>query len=241
MFSALTGVFINVGAIIAGSLLGLVFKKGIPEKYAKAITTAIGLCVVFIGISGALRTEEINGQTESANPLILIIAMIFGIVVGELLKIDDRLNSLGEKLEKKFSSGQGDFAKGFVNSTLLFCVGAMAITGSMESALENNHSTLIAKSVLDGINSIVFAANMGIGVIFSAVAVLIYQGGIALATYFVGAEFLTPIMNLHLIATGSLIIMALGLNMLGVTKIKVANFLPAIFVAPLITFILSLF
>ncbi len=238
MFSALTGVFINVGAVVAGSLIGLVFKKGIPEKYAKAITAAIGLCVVFIGISGALRTE--NG--EGADPLILIFSMILGIVTGELLKIDDRLTSLGNKLEKRFSkAASGDFAKGFVNSTLLFCVGAMAITGSMESALENDHSTLIAKSVLDGINSIVFAANMGIGVIFSSVAILIYQGGIAILTYFLGSAFLTPAMDMHLIAAGSLVIMALGLNMLGITKIKVANFLPAIFFAPLITYLLSLF
>ena len=237
MFSALTGVFINVGAVVSGSLIGLVFKKGIPEKYAKAITTAIGLCVVFIGISGALRTE--NGA--GADPLILIFSMILGIVIGELLKIDDRLNLLGNKLEKKLSKdSRGDFAKGFVNSTLLFCVGAMAITGSMESALENNHSTLIAKSVLDGINSIVFAANMGIGVIFSSIAILIYQGGIATITYFLGSSFLTPTMNLHLIVTGSLVIMALGFNMLGITKIKVANFLPAIFIAPLIVFLLSL-
>ena len=238
MFSALTGVFINVGAVVIGSLIGLAFKKGIPEKYAKAITTAIGLCVVFIGISGALRTENGIG----ADPLILIFSMILGIVIGELLKIDNRLTSLGNRLEKRFSkNSSGDFAKGFVNSTLLFCVGAMAITGSMESALENDHSTLIAKSVLDGINSVVFAANMGIGVIFSSVAILIYQGGIALLTYFLGSAFLTPTMNLHLIATGSLVIMALGLNMLGITKIKVANFLPSIFIAPLIVFVLSLF
>ncbi len=238
MFSALTGVFINVGAVIIGSLIGLVFKKGIPEKYSRAITVAIGLCVVFIGISGALRTENGIG----ADPLILIFAMILGIVIGELLKIDDRLNSLGNKLEKRFSkNSSGDFAKGFVNATLLFCVGAMAITGSMESALENDHGTLIAKSVLDGINSVVFAANMGIGVIFSSVAILIYQGGIAVLTYFLGSAFLTPQMNLHLIATGSLVIMALGFNMLGITKIKVANFLPSIFIAPLIAFVLSLF
>lgn len=242
MLGALTGVFINTGAIIIGSLLGLAFKKGIPEKYAKAITVAIGLCVMFIGISGALKTEIVDGTVTGADPLILILSMISGIVVGTLLKIQDRLDNLGKKLESKFSKeSQGNFSKAFVNSTLLFCIGAMAITGSVESALENNHSTLIAKSVLDGINSIIFAANMGIGVLFSAAAVFLYQGIIAVAAYFLGASFLSPVMNLHLIATGSLVILALGLNLIGITKIKVADLLPAIFIAPVLSLLLTLF
>ncbi len=242
MLQALIGVFINTGAVIVGSLLGLVFKKGIPEKYAKAITVAIGLCVVFIGISGALRTEIIDGANVGADPLILILSMILGIVTGTLLKIQDRLDSFGRKLENKFSKeSQGNFSKAFVNSTLLFCIGAMAITGSIESALENNHSTLIAKSVLDGINSVIFAANMGIGVLFSAGTVFLYQGAITVIAYFLGASFLTPVMNLHLIATGSLVILALGLNLLGITKIKVADLLPAIFFAPLLSLLLNLF
>ncbi len=240
MLKALTGVFINVAAVIIGSLIGLVFKKGIPEKYSKVITQAIGISVVFIGISGALRTETVDGTVMGADPLILILSMIIGVVLGTLLKIDDGLSRLGKRLEERFSKSEGDFAKGFVNATLLFCVGAMAITGSMESALENDHSTLIAKSVLDGINSVIFAANMGIGVIFSAVIVLLYQGGIAVITYFAGSRLFTPIMNLHLIAAGSLVIMLLGLNLLGITKIKVADFLPAIFIAPLMAVILSL-
>lgn len=242
MLGALTGVFINTGAIIVGSLLGLVFKKGIPEKYAKAITVAIGLSVVFIGISGALRTEIIDGANVGTDPLILILSMILGVVTGTLLKIQDRLDSFGRKLENKFSKeSQGNFSKAFVNSTLLFCIGAMAITGSIEWALENNHSTLIAKSVLDGINSVIFAANMGIGVLFSAGTVFLYQGAIAVIAYFLGASFLTPVMNLHLIATGSLVIFALGLNLLGITKIKVADLLPAIFFAPLLSLLLNLF
>lgn len=242
MFQALTGVFINTAAIIIGSLLGLVFKKGIPEKYAKAITVAIGLCVVFIGISGVLRAEFVDGALTSADPLILILSMISGIVIGTLLKIQDRLDILGKKLEGKFSKhSEGNFSKAFVNSTLLFCIGAMAITGSIESALENNHSTLIAKSALDGINSIIFAANMGIGVLFSAVAVFLYQGIIAVAAYFLGTSVSSPVMNLHLIATGSLVILALGLNLLGITKIKVADLLPAIFVAPVLSLALTLF
>ena len=150
MLKALTGVFINVGAVIVGSLLGLVLKRGIPEKYSKVITQAIGISVVFIGISGALRTENIEGTAVGLDPLILILSMIIGAVIGTALKIDEGLSRLGKKLEARFSKQEGDFAKGFVNATLLFCVGAMAITGSMESALKNDHSTLIAKSVLDG-------------------------------------------------------------------------------------------
>ena len=227
------GVIVNTAAILLGGLIGLLVKKGVPERFSSAIMTGIGLCVLFIGISGALQGE---------NTIILVISIVLGVVTGTALKIDDRLNSLGKKLENRFSPKEENdektrvpIAQGFVTGSLLFCIGAMAIVGSINSGLTGDHTMIYTKSMIDFISAAMIAVTLGVGVIFSAFSVLIYQGALVLL-----AQLLRPLLeNQSLIAemncAGSIIILALGLNLIGITKIKVANFLPAIIFAPLIT------
>ena len=173
------GVTANTIAVIIGSAIGLVFKKYIPKNSGDVIMKALGLCVVVIGISGALKGE---------NTLILIISIVVGTVLGTLLKLDDRLNNFANNVQKKFStknSQDNSFSQGFVSATLLFCVGAMAVVGSLQAGLSGDNQMLYTKSMLDGISSIVFASAFGIGTIFAAVPVFIYQGAITLLSHFV--------------------------------------------------------
>ena len=225
------GTLVNALAIIAGSLIGLLFSKGIPEHYKVTIQNGVGLSVVLIGIKGALIAD---------NLLVVIISIVIGAICGELARIEHRLQQLGDLLEKRVSRsadrGESTFAKGFVTASLVFCVGSMAIVGSLESGLTGNHQTLFAKSVLDGVTSIIFASTMGLGVIFSAVAVFLYQGAITLTAVFMKG-FLVPTTIQEMTSTGGLLIVAIGLNMLGITRIRVGNLLPAIFM-PLLYFAL---
>ena len=222
---------VNCLAIIAGCLVGLIIKGGIPEKLSTNIMNGIALCVLYICISGSLGGE---------NTLITIISMALGSLIGELIDIDKSLNKLGSFIQSKFSTKdeEDSIAKGFVYSSLLFCVGAMAVVGSLESGLTGNYETLFAKSVLDGISSVIFTASLGIGVIFSAVSVFLYQGIITL-----GASLLSGVLSESVVgsmtAIGSLLIIGLGLNMLKATNIKVANLLPAMFM-PIIFGILGI-
>ena len=226
------GTIVNALAIIAGSLIGLLFSKGIPEHYKVTVQNGVGLSVVLIGLKGALVAD---------NLLVVIIAIVIGSLLGELIRIENRLEQLGDFLEKMVAkknggTGEGTFAKGFVTASLVFCVGSMAIVGSMESGLTGNHQTLFAKSVLDGVTSIIFASTMGLGVIFSAVAVFLYQGAITLTAVFM-KSFLVESTIGEMSSTGGLLIVAIGLNMLGMTRIRVGNMLPAIFL-PLLYFAL---
>ncbi len=215
------GTIVNTAAVIAGAILGLLLKKGIPERFQDAIMKGLALCVLLIGISGALEGE---------NTLIAILSIVTGAIIGELIDIDRRLNHLGQLLEARFSKGQGEqtVARAFVTSSLLFCVGAMTIVGSLQSGLTGDHEMIYTKSMLDGIASIIFASSLGYGVLFSAAAVFVYQGAIVLLAQWV-APFLSDTVVAEMTCTGSLLIIALGLNMLGLTKIKVANYLPALF------------
>ena len=215
------GTIVNTAAVIAGAILGLLLKKGIPERFQDAIMKGLALCVLLIGISGAL---------EGDNTLIAILSIVTGAIIGELIDIDRRLNHLGQLLEARFSKGQGEqtVARAFVTSSLLFCVGAMTIVGSLQSGLTGDHEMIYTKSMLDGIASIIFASSLGYGVLFSAAAVFVYQGTIVLLAQWV-APFLSDTVVAEMTCTGSLLIIALGLNMLGLTKIKVANYLPALF------------
>ena len=217
------GTIVNTLAIIAGSLIGLIFRGGIPEKYSQTLMHAIGLAVILIGLKGALQTDAL---------LVVIISLAIGSVIGEYLKIEDRLEWLGKLIGQRMSEKESGIAEGFVTTTLLFCVGAMAIVGSMESGLSGNHQTLYAKSVLDGIASIVFASTLGIGVLFSAVSVFLYQGLITLTATYI-KPFLTPDVVSQMSATGGLLIMAIGIGLLEIKKLRIGNMLPAIFI-PLI-------
>lgn len=214
-------VAVNIAAVVAGSLCGLVFKKGLPKKLSDSIMQGLALCVLYIGISGSLKCE---------NTLCVILSMVIGIITGELLKLDDRINSLGQKLETRFSTDENSsFARGFVSATLLFCVGAMSIVGSLESGIAGRHDTIFSKSLIDGISAIIFTSTFGVGVMFSAVGVLVYQGTITLLAQFI-APFLTDYVVNQMTAVGSLVIIGLAFNMLGLTKIKVMNMVPAIFI-----------
>jgi uncharacterized membrane protein YqgA involved in biofilm formation len=216
----LLGTIVNTLAIIAGSLLGLLFRGGIPEKYSKTVMHAIGLAVVLIGLKTALKTDAI---------LMVILSLAAGSILGELLRIEDRLAGVGSWIGRRLAGGGKGVAEGFVSASLLYCVGAMAIVGSMESGLSGNHQTLFAKSVLDGIGSVVFASTLGIGVLFSAVSVFVYQGLITVGASFL-KQFLTPEVVSQMSAVGGLLILAIGIGLLEIKKLKIGNMLPAIFI-----------
>jgi len=219
----LLGTIVNTLSIIVGSLIGLSFRGKIPEKYSQTIMHGIGLAVVLIGLKTALNTDAI---------LIVIISFVIGSIIGELFSIEDRLDRLGNWIGQRFSKKDDGISKGFVSASLLYCVGAMAIVGAMESGLTGNHQTLFAKSVLDGVGSIIFASTLGIGVLFSAVSVFVYQGLITVAASSI-KPFLLPEVVSQMSAVGGLLIFAIGLSLLEIKKIKIGNMLPAIFI-PLI-------
>lgn len=234
----LMGSIVNAFAVLIGSAAGLLLawlakrfsarfpaisKSNLGERLPTVIMQGLAFCTMYIGISGALK-----GQ----NTLVAIISIALGALIGELLDLDHHIHRLGDWIQTKMSvltSGSStSVSEGFVTASLLFCVGAMAIVGALDSGLRGNHDTLYAKSLLDGISSIVFSASLGFGVALSAAAVLLYQGGITLL-----ASFLQPLLNDYVIGemgcVGSLLIMMISLNMLKVTNIKVMNYLPAIF------------
>lgn len=214
------GTIVNAAAIITGSFLGVLLKGGIPEKINDTVMKGLAFCVILIGLSGALK---------SSNILLVIISMVIGAVIGELIDIDARLKGLGDLIEKKLKGRGGRVSEGFVTASLLFCVGAMAIVGSLESGLTGNHKTLFAKSIIDGVSSIIFASSLGIGVTLSGISVFIYQGLITIAASFLKGILVTSVIN-DMTAIGSLLIIGIGFNMLETTKVKVANLLPAVFI-----------
>jgi uncharacterized membrane protein YqgA involved in biofilm formation len=221
------GTIVNAAAIVAGSLAGLLFRGGIPETYNKTIMHAISLAVLIIGIKGALKSDDL---------LVVIFSLALGSLLGELLRIEDRLESLGRVLEKRFAKNDGGFYQGFITSTLLFSVGSMAIVGSLESGLTGDHQTLFAKSALDGITSIVLASTFGVGVAFSSFPLFLYQGGITMAAVFV-KPFLTPEVVTQMSSVGGVLIMAIGINLMGAARIRIGSMLPAVFL-PMVWYIL---
>lgn len=222
------GTLANVSAIIAGSLAGLIFKGRIPEKYSTTIIQAVSLGVILVGLESALQSKDF---------ILVIISLAVGSLAGELLRIEYGLEQAGRWLEKKISGkpGSSGVAAGFVNTTLIFCIGAMAIIGSLESGLAGKHDTLFAKATIDGIAAVIFSSTMGIGVLFSAFSVLLYQGSITLAASYI-KPFLVPEVITQMTSVGGLLIMCIGINMIGKLNIKIGNMLPAVFV-PLIYYI----
>lgn len=219
--SALWGTLVNFFAILLGSGLGIVFKRGIPERLRSALVNGMGLCVLFVGVRGLFE-----GETT----LLIVLSIAIGGLLGTLLKLDSLLDRMGGALERRVQKGaaDGSFAQGFVSASLLFCVGAMAIVGSLNSGLRGDHEMLFTKSVLDGVMALSLASTPGAGVAFSAVPVLLYQGVIALS-----AGALAPLLSSAAIAdmtaAGSLLIVAIALNQLKCTDIKVVNYIPAVF------------
>jgi uncharacterized protein len=224
------GTIVNALAIITGSLFGLLFNRGIPDNYKEIVMNGVGLAVVLVGVKSALVSDSL---------MVVIFSVIIGALLGEFLKIETHLENLGNRLEKVVASRSSDtssFARGFVTASLVFCVGSMAIVGSLESGLTGSHQTLFAKSILDGVTSIIFASAMGIGVAFSSISVFLYQGSITIMAFFL-KNFLVPETIGQMTSVGGLLILAIGLNLMKITTIKVGNLLPGIFL-PLLYFML---
>jgi uncharacterized membrane protein YqgA involved in biofilm formation len=214
------GTLVNAAAIMAGGTVGLLLKKGIKDSYKTTVMQAISLTVILIGVRSALNATDLLG---------VIVCMAVGSLLGEAMKIEDRLEAFGAYAEKRFSrSSNGGFSKGFVTASLVFCVGSMAIVGALESGLTGNHDTLFAKSLLDGITSVVFASTFGGGVVFSALPVMVYQGTITMGASLL-KPFLTPGVIAQMSGVGGLLIAAIGINMLRLAHIRIGNMLPAIF------------
>lgn len=220
------GVIVNAISVIIGSIIGLLCRKGIPERYSDAIMKGLSLCVIYIGFSGSLCGE---------NTIAVILSVVLGTAIGTVLNIDGFFSGLGERLEKgmkRFGSG-GGIARGFVSASLLFCVGSMTIVGSLTAGLSGDNEMLFTKSALDFISAVMLTVSLGVGVMFSSAFILIFQGSIALLAD-VLSPFLSTAMVNEIICTGSLLIIGIGFNMLGITKLKVADYLPAIFLVPFV-------
>lgn len=233
-------VLVNVATVLLGSTIGLLFRNKIKKNFVQAVISALALVTLLIGITSAIKTADI---------LCVIICMALGTIIGELIRIDDGIESAGNFIKTKLLKGktaENRFAEGFVTACIVFCVGSMTVMGSLESGINGNHSIIFAKSALDFVSSMMFAAAMGLGVPFSAIFVLIFQGGLTLL-----ANVLAPYLNTAVVtemsAIGGVILIGMGINMLELSekRIKVANMLPAIFLPllylPLSAWISSLF
>ena len=245
------GTIVNVAAILLGGTAGLALKKILSKRITDTVMQGVGLAVIIIGISGALSaafTVNINNNENSISSnhiLLMIISLAIGALIGELIKIESRLESLGKFCEKKFSkpgetsASASTFSQGFITATLVFCVGSMAIVGSLEDGINKNSDILFAKSALDGISAMIFASALGAGVLFSAAAVGIYQGMITLLAVFIAPYFDETVVT-QISLVGAVLIMSIGMNMLGIAKIRVGNLLPAI-LTPVVYHVIRLF
>ncbi|MFZ5427319.1 MAG: DUF554 domain-containing protein [Thermodesulfobacteriota bacterium] len=220
------GTIANAAAIVAGSLVGLLMHGRFPENVKKIVFQALGLSVLVIGLQMALKMDR---------PLLVVFSMVLGGIAGELLRIEDRLESMGERLKSVARSRNALFTDGFVSASLIYCVGSMAILGSLDDGLRNDPTILLTKATLDGFASIPLASTYGVGVMFSAVPVLLYQGAITLAAGSV-REVVTPELLMQITSTGGLLILSIGVNLLGLARIRVGNFLPALLAAALLSF-----
>jgi uncharacterized membrane protein YqgA involved in biofilm formation len=229
------GTLLNIATVIIGGTIGLIFGARIPDKLKETVIAGMGLFTGAMGMQMFLGTE---------NPLIVLGALLIGTLLGEWWRIEDGLHRIGELLERRFSREEDDsnkFVRGFLTASLLFCVGPMAILGSIQDGLTGDYNLLAVKSVLDGFASIAFASTLGVGVMFSTIIILVYQGGVSLLAGQLDA-IVTPSMMNELTATGGVILIGLAIsNLLEIKKIRVANMLPALAIAPLIVWVLGLF
>ncbi len=242
------GTLVNFLAVLVCGIIGTLIKKGVPKKISDAVMSAMAVCVIYIGIDGVMESAPVlvenaflsNGLIKV---LIMIISMAVGTLIGEMIDIDKWVNKLGEILEKKFAKEgeKGNFSKGFVSCSLLFCVGAMTVNGAFQDAM-GKPDLLLAKAIIDGIVCFMMASTLGIGCAFAAFFVLIYQGALSVLGYFL-VDALPATSISYMSMTGSLIIILIGTNVLGCTKVKTANMTPAIFlpaiIAPLMALLLG--
>ncbi|NLL36374.1 MAG: DUF554 domain-containing protein [Fretibacterium sp.] len=220
------GTLFNAAAIVAGGLCGLLIGRFIPERVHRAIFQCFGLFCFYLGIDMALRTKGL---------LVCLMSLTVGVIIGELLDLDSRLASVGDFLKAKTGRGRHEtFTEGFVSSTLLYCIGSMAILGSIENGINNNPDILVAKGVMDGTSSILLAASLGVGVLFSSLPLMLYQGVITLAAG-QAQIFITPTMMDNLSGVGGIMILAIGFNLLKIVEIKTCNYLPAVLLVVLLS------
>jgi uncharacterized membrane protein YqgA involved in biofilm formation len=222
-----TGTFINAGVIVAAGAVGLLLRRGIPENIARSLQDAMGLLILIIGIQYGLKTESL---------VVVGLSLALGTVFGEWRNWEGKLENTGKRLERLLGQEENLFVKGFVSATLVFCVGAMAILGALQDGLTHNYDILLVKSMLDGIMAMIFAASMGIGVLFSALPLLLYQGAISLGAGFLKPFLTDPVIN-NLTGLGGIIIAGIGLNTLGLARIRLANLLPGLLLVPLLMFL----
>lgn len=216
------GVIVNTVSVTVGSLLGLFAKKNIPQKMGDSIMKGMALCTMYIGIDGALKGE---------NTLVLIISIVIGAFIGELIDIDAKIQNFSTSIEQKYSKKQGlktSLTEGFLTASLLFCIGSMTIVGSLQSGLQGNHDMIFTKSIMDFIAAIILSSTLGIGVLLSSIFVFLFQGSLVLLAGIVAPLF-TSYVIAEMTCVGSVLVFGLGFNLLGVTKLKCANYLPAIF------------
>ncbi len=219
------GVTVNSLAVVIGALLGLIIKRGINEQLSDAVMKALGLCTLVIGFSGTM---------SGGDPLVMILSMVAGTIIGTKLDIDGRMARISESLEKRISAGENSgFSQAFLTTTLFVCVGAMAIVGSFNAGLRGDNEILFTKSILDFITAVMLGGAMGIGVMFAAVPLFIYEGTLALLSRLLQSVLTNEALITEINCVGSLLIIAIGLNILGITKIKVADMLPGILLVPL--------
>ena len=220
----LTGTLVNAAGILLGGGAGLLvhrlMRRGVPERYSDMVMKGIGLCTVYIAATGLL---------DGSKSLVTILSVVLGAILGEWLDLDGKIRALSGKLEQRFArQGDAGFAQGFMAATLLFCVGTMAIKGSLDGGLRGDHATLYAKSVMDTISACIFSSTLGLGVLFSAVPVVLYQGAITLLASVAG-PYLGDAVIAEMNTVGSLLLLGLSLDLLGITHLKLMNYIPAMF------------
>lgn len=220
----MTGTFVNAVSIVIAGSIGLLFRKGISDAVTRTMQDGLGLLVLVIGVQYGFKGESLP---------VIGLSLALGAVIGEWRAWEARLENLGGWMQKKIAYGDSEFSQGFISASLVFCVGAMAVLGALEDGLTGNYEILLLKSMLDGISALIFAASMGVGVLFSAIPVLLYQGTITLCAGFLQPFFTDALLN-NITALGGILIVGIGTNMIGITKIRVANLLPGLLILPFI-------
>ncbi|MDD4833242.1 MAG: DUF554 domain-containing protein [Lutispora sp.] len=220
----LLGAAANAAAVFAGGIIGMFMKKGLPKRFGDSIMHALALFTFGLGVVFFMKSQEL---------MVLIMSLVLGTLIGELIDIEKRLEGLGGSLQSKLKGVGGNFSEGFVTSSLLFCVGSMAIMGSLQSGLSGNHEVLYAKAAIDVVASLIFASAMGFGVAMSAIPVLIYEGGLSLAASAVAPYLSTAVVD-EMTAVGGVLLMGLAFSILEIKKIRVGNMLPGIFLPMII-------
>lgn len=236
IFAPYLGTLVNFAVVLVMGTIGSLIKRGIPKRFSDAIMSAMAVCVIYIGVSGVLEKAPATDSAPLLSPglfkiLVMTVSMAIGTVIGELIDFEKWMNKLGDLASRKFSGG-GDgesFSRGFVSCSILFCVGAMTVNGAIAGAA-GNHQLLLTKSLIDGVSVLVMASTLGIGCAFSAFFILLYQGCLTFfATYLV--DILSASTLTYMSVTGSVVVILLGTNVLGITKVRTANMVPAMFVA----------